>query len=67
MARDIALIEPDLQVSDWWVSYLVEQLEGEFGRRGERWDFDEMWRSLQNDLDYNNISSLSLIFKVGQG
>lgn len=29
MARDIALIEPDPQNWGWWVSYLLEQLEGE--------------------------------------
>ena len=29
MARDIALIEPDPQYWGWWLSNLMEQLEGE--------------------------------------
>ena len=50
MARDIALIEPDPQDWGWWVSYLLEQMEGEPERRGIRAKFEEMLESLKKHL-----------------
>ena len=51
MARDIALIEPNPE--DWggWVIYLLEQMEAEAQRRGKQRDFDEMMKSLREDLN----------------
>ena len=50
MARDIALIEPDPQDWGWWVSYLLEQMEGEAEKQGKKLEFEEMMRSLRNNL-----------------
>ena len=49
MARDIALIEPN--PLDWagWVSYLLEQMEGEAQRRCKRADYEEMLRILADE------------------
>jgi len=44
MARDIALIELNPSDWGWWVSYLMEQLEGEAQRRGRGKDFERMVR-----------------------
>jgi hypothetical protein len=47
MARDIALIEPDPE--DWggWISYLLEQMEGEAKRRSTHSSYMEMLRKLR--------------------
>ena len=50
MARDIALIEPDPKDWGWWVTYLLEQLEGEAERRIKHDDFDDMLRTLLSEL-----------------
>jgi hypothetical protein len=36
MARDIALIEPNPLDGGEWVSYLLEQMDGEAERRGNK-------------------------------
>lgn len=50
MARDIALIEPEPK--DWggWVSYMLEQLEGEAHRIRKDSDCTIMINILKNDL-----------------
>ena len=50
MARDIALIEPN--PVDWggWVTYMLEQLEGEAQRRVRIGDFEKMLRTLAKEL-----------------
>lgn len=45
IARDFATIEPDLSDWDWWVSYLLEQMEQEAYKRGKHVEFEEMLRS----------------------
>jgi hypothetical protein len=45
IARDIAIIEPNPIDRGWWVSFLLEQLEGEAKRRGKQADFEEMLKS----------------------
>jgi hypothetical protein len=51
MARDIALIETD--PIDWggMLSYLQGQLEGEAEWRGKRADYEEMLKSLFEDIE----------------
>jgi hypothetical protein len=50
MARDIALIEPDPKDWGWWVTYLLEQMEGEARRRVRSEDYEEMLRSLKQHI-----------------
>ena len=51
MARDIALIEPDPK--DWggWVIFFLDQMEAEAKKRWKQIDFDEMIKSLREDLN----------------
>lgn len=42
IARDIAIIEPDPGDWGWWISYLLEQLEGEAKKSGKTAGFDQM-------------------------
>ena len=50
MAHDIAILEPN--PIDWggWVSYMLEQLEGEAKRRIRIGDFEKMLRTLAKEL-----------------
>lgn len=50
IARDIAMIEPN--PVDWggWVSYLLEQLEGEAERRGKGAAFEQLLKKLSQDI-----------------
>jgi hypothetical protein len=50
LARDIALIEPN--PVDWggWVTYMLEQMEGEAQRLGRQTDFDDMLSQLRKYL-----------------
>ena len=47
MARDIALIEPNPVDWEWWVIYLLEQMEGEAERRFRRDEFGKMLNELR--------------------
>jgi hypothetical protein len=51
MARDIALIEPDLQDWGWWASYLLERMEGETRRRGKQGEFEGTIKAFRDDLN----------------
>ena len=50
MARDIAILEPN--PIDWggWVSYMLEQLEGEAQKRIRIGDFENILRTLAKEL-----------------
>ena len=50
IARDIALIEPHPQDWGWWITHLLEQMEGEAERRIKHDDFNEMLRTLLSEL-----------------
>ena len=47
VARDIALIEPNPVDWEWWVIYLLEQMEGEAERRFRRDEFGKMLNELR--------------------
>ena len=46
MARDIAILEPSPGDWEWWVSYLLQQMEFEAERRGKKEAFIKMMKSL---------------------
>jgi methionine synthase II (cobalamin-independent) len=50
LAQDIAIIEPEPKDWGWWVSYFLEQLEGEAERRGMSDIYKETLISLKQDL-----------------
>lgn len=50
VARDIALIEPDVKDWEWWISYLLEHLEDEAENRRKQRDYKEMLKSLKSSF-----------------
>ena len=50
LARDIATLEPNPVDWEGWVSYMIEQLEGEAQRRVRIDDFEKMLRTLAGEL-----------------
>jgi methionine synthase II (cobalamin-independent) len=56
MARDIALIEPDPQDWGWWVSYLLERMEGETRRRRKQDEYKGTIKAFSENLyKYNQL------------
>ena len=50
IARDIALLEPNPHDWEWWVSYLLEQLEEKAQKRRNQVAYNEMVKSLSINL-----------------
>ena len=50
LARDIAIIESDPQDWGWWVSYLLEELEGKAKKIGNIDEFKRMLEYLSEEI-----------------
>jgi len=51
MARDIAIFEPNPSDWEWWVGYLLEQMEMEAQKRGKGSQYESMLLALRETLE----------------